>query len=103
MCHQSGGLVQREIEATGIPTITLSNNPRGTERVRPPRWVRVRFPRGATVGEPARPARQLAVLRDVLRALVEIREPGGHVELPYRWEAEPVLWREKPLREGAYS
>lgn len=103
MCHQSGGLVQREIEASGISTITLSNNPGGTERVRPPRWVRVRFPRGATLGEPGRAGRQLDVLRDVLRALLEILEPGGHVELPYRWEAEPILWRDKPLRDGAYS
>ncbi len=97
------GLVQREIEAAGIPTIGLSNNPGGTERVRPPRWVRVRFPRGATIGEPGRPDRQLAVLRDVFGALLELREPGGHVELPYRWEADPVLWRDKALREGAYS
>ncbi len=71
--------------------------------MRPPRWVRVRFPRGATIGEPGRADRQLQVLRDVFRALGDLAEPGDHVELPYRWEADPVLWRGKPLSEGAYS
>ena len=34
-----------------------------------------------------------------------IDTPGGSVELPYRWEAEadPVMWRGKPLRESSYS
>jgi hypothetical protein len=95
--------VQREIEAWGIPTISLSNNPTATERVRPPRWARVRFPRGSMLGEPDQADKQRRVLGDALAALVTITEPGGSVDLPYRWEAEPVRWRGKPLREGSYS
>ncbi len=81
----------------------MSNNPAATARVRAPRWVRVRFPRGAMFGEPGNREKQLAVLRDTLGAFAAIREPGGHLELAYRWEAAPVMWRGKPLREGAYS
>jgi hypothetical protein len=95
--------VQREIEAWGIPTISLSNNPTATERLRVPRWARARFPRGSMLGEPGHPDKQRAVLLDTLRAVAAIEGPGGHVELPYRWEAAPVMWRGKPLREGAYS
>jgi hypothetical protein len=95
--------VQREIEAWGISTISLSNNPAATARVRPPRWARVRFPRGAMLGEPGNRDKQMAVLEATLRALVEIAEPGGHVELPFRWEAAPVMWRGKGLVEGSYS
>lgn len=95
--------MQREIEAWGIPTISLSNNPAATERVNPPRWMRVRFPRGSMLGEPGNRDKHLAVLRDTLAALETIREPGGHAELPYRWEAAPVVWRGKPLTEGSYS
>lgn len=95
--------MQREIEASGIPTISLSNNPVATERVRAPRWARVRFPRGSMLGEPGNREKQTAVLGDTLRALVEIDHPGGHVELPYRWEAAGVMWRGKPLSEGPYS
>lgn len=81
----------------------MSNNPAATARVRAPRWVRVRFPRGAMFGEPGNREKQLAVLRDALSAFAAIREPGGHLELPYRWEAAPVMWRGKPLSEGSYS
>ena len=95
--------MQREIEAWGIPTISLSNNPAATARVRAPRWVRVRFPRGSMLGEPGNREKQLDVLLDTLKSLETILEPGGHVELPYRWEAPPVIWRGKPLVEGSYS
>ncbi len=54
-------------------------------------------------GEPGNREKQLAVLRDALGAFAAIREPGGHLELPYRWEAAPVMWRGKPLSEGSYS
>ena len=32
-----------------------------------------------------------------------ITTPGGHIELPYRWETSPVMWRGKPLSEGSDS
>lgn len=95
--------MQREIEAWGIPTISLSNNPTATRRVNPPRWVHVRFPRGSMLGEPGNVGKQLSVLRDTFEALLAIGEPGGHVELPYRWEAPPVMFRGKAFVEGAYS
>jgi hypothetical protein len=95
--------VQREIEAWGIPTVSLSNNPGATKRLHPPRWVHVRFPRGSMLGEPGNHDKQLAVLRDTLHALRDINIPGGSVALPYRWEAAPVMWRGKPLVEGSYS
>ena len=66
-----------------------------------PRWVRVRFPRGAMFGEPGNRAKQLAVLRDTLAALGAIAEPGGSVDLPYRWEAPPVQWRGRPPPRGS--
>jgi len=95
--------VQREIEAWGIPTISLSNNPTATRRAMPPRWAHVRFPRGSMFGEPGNPGKQLAVLRDTLAALRSITTPGGHVELPYRWETSPIMWRGKALSEGSNS
>jgi hypothetical protein len=55
------------------------------------------------LGEPGKHDKQMSVLTDTLRALVGIDTPGGSVALPYRWEADPVTWRGKPLRESSYS
>ena len=55
------------------------------------------------LGEPGNRDKQLRVLGDALDALRTISSPGGSVELPYRWEADPVMWRGKPLTEGAYT
>ena len=103
LCHQSAGLIQRELEASGITTISLSNDPTISVRVRPPRWVHVRFPSGTMFGEPGNRAKQATVLNETLAALGAITEPGGHVTLDVRWEGEPLSWRGKVLTEGANS
>lgn len=95
--------MQREIEAWGISTVSLSNNPQVTTRVNPPRWLHVRFPRGSMLGEPGNREKQRSVLMDSFKALQTIQEPGGHLQLPYRWEAPPVMWRGRGLVEGSYS
>ncbi len=63
----------------------------------------MRFPRGSMLGEPGNRDKQLRVLADTLGALQTISSPGGSLELPYRWEADPVMWRGKPLTDGAYT
>ena len=65
------GLVQREIEAAGMSTITLSPMPDWTQAMGVPRLVGVEYPLGLTVGRPGDKVMQTAVLRDTLRALVE--------------------------------
>lgn len=65
-----------------------------------PRWVQVRFPRGAMFGEPGKRDKQRAVLADTLRALETLDAPGGHVELPYRWEAAGIAWRGQVLTDA---
>ncbi len=69
--------------------------------MRPPRWVHVRFPRGSIFGEPGNAEKQRKVLKDVLEAAYSIMEPGGKVELPYRWEAAPVQFRGRAIIEGS--
>ncbi len=93
--------MQREIEAWGIATMSLSNNPARTALLRPPRWAHVRFPRGSMFGEPGNADKQRKVLKDALEAAYAITEPGGTVELPYRWEAAPVQFRGRSITEGS--
>jgi hypothetical protein len=85
------GLVQREIEAAGFSTISLSMMPDLTRTAGVPRIAAIEHPFGATLGPPGDVSRQLEVLRATLRALEEISQPGAIVQLPFEWEA-----KEKP-------
>lgn len=79
------GLIQREIEKAGIPTVGISIVREFTEKVRPPRSVFLRWPFGHPLGEPFNRAQQRAVLLEAFRALYSIQIPGGIVDLPFRW------------------
>lgn len=75
------GLVQRAIEAEGIPTISISLNRTITEQVRPPRVLLVGFPLGHPMGNPFDEKLQRQVLMDGLKYLKEIVKPGTIVDL----------------------
>ncbi len=85
MCHQSVGLLQGAIEEHGISTISITVRPEITAHANIPRACYVRFPTGNPVGEPNKPYQQRMILSAVLEQLVEIKEPGTIVELPFRW------------------
>ena len=69
------GLVQRQIEAAGFSTITLSNIPDLTAAVSVPRIAAIEYPFGLTVGLPGDETGQRAVLRAALAALQEMSAP----------------------------
>jgi hypothetical protein len=52
-------------------------------------------------GEPGNAGKQRKVLKDALEAAHSIGEPGGKVELPYRWEGAPVQFRGRSITEGS--
>ncbi len=82
------GLIQREIEKEGIPTIGISIVRDYSEKVKPPRTVFLRWPFGHPLGEPFNIAQQRVVLAEALHALTTINEPGTIRDLPYRWRRE---------------
>ena len=82
------GLIQREIEKQGIPTIGVSIVRQYSEKVKPPRTVFLRWPFGHPLGEPYHTAQQRVVIAEALRALYVIQEPGMIIDLPYRWRRE---------------
>lgn len=79
------GLIQRAIEAAGIPTVGISILREVTEKVRPPRTLFLRYPFGHPMGEAFQVAQQRTILLDALNALESIREPGTILEPGYRW------------------
>jgi D-proline reductase (dithiol) PrdB len=82
------GLIQREIERVGIPTIGISIVRKFTERVKPPRTIFLKWPFGHPLGEPFNLAQQHAVLRKAFDALYTTQEPGTIIDIPFRWRRE---------------
>lgn len=93
------GLIAREIEGRGIPTISMSSAYSITASVNPPRAVYLDFPLGHTAGKPHDPMLQRRILGDTLAALATIDTPGTIRTLPYRW-SEDDSWKERVMRPG---
>lgn len=85
LSHQTMGLIQRTIEEAGIATISITLCRDITERIGAPRAAHYRFPFGFTLGETNEEAVQLRILKDLLRSVPEIEEPGVILDLPYEW------------------
>ena len=97
MCHQSVGLIARQIEAQGIPTICVSSAYSITASVNPPRAAFVDFPLGHTTGKPHDRVGQRKLMIDVLSALDGIQIPGTIQRLKYRWSDDDA-WKDTAMR-----
>ena len=79
------GLVQRVLEASGIPTVTVSWMPELTRAVGVPRLAGIAYPSGRPFGTPGDAEGQRAVLRATLELLTTATGPDTYVELPFTW------------------
>ena len=87
------GLVQRVLEASGIPTVTLSLIPDLTRAVGVPRLAGISYPFGRPLGRPHDADGQRAVLRAMLELLPSASGPETCVELPFEWPGSPAQAR----------
>jgi D-proline reductase (dithiol) PrdB len=85
------GLIQREVEKAGIPTIGISIVKEFTAKVKPPRTVFLRWPFGHPLGEPFNVLQQRAVLIGSFNALYSINEAGTIIDLPLKWRREKYV------------
>lgn len=97
MCHQSVGLIARQAEAAGIPTLCMTSALDITQAVQPPRAAFVDFPLGHTTGKPHQPDLQYALLREALEAFGSLTRPGSVKHLPFRW-SDDETWKETAQR-----
>lgn len=91
------GLIAREIEGRGIPTLSMTSALSITRSVNPPRAAFLDYPLGHTTGKPHEPALQRSLLLDALTAFETLEEPGAVLELPYTWE-EGDAWKDHVMR-----
>jgi hypothetical protein len=87
------GLVQRVLEANGIPTVALSMIPDLTRAVGVPRLAGISYPMGRPFGRPHDADGQRAVLRAMLEVLTTAHVPDTYVELPFVWPESPAQAR----------
>ena len=81
------------IEASGIPTVSLSMIPDLTRAVGVPRLAGISYPMGRPSGNPHDADGQRAVLRATLEVLPLAAEADTYVELPFVWPESPVRAR----------
>ena len=79
------GLIARELEAAGVPTLSMSSALDITQAVKPPRAAFLDFPLGHTTGKPHEPELQRAILEQALEAFTSLTTPGTVKMLPFRW------------------
>jgi len=86
---RSGGLLQREIEKAGIPTVSISNIPETTERVCVPRAVFIQYPFGRQLGDVGDRDDQRQICGDMCDLLESAEGPTSYRHLPYEWPEPP--------------
>jgi hypothetical protein len=99
VCHQSVGLIARALEASGIPTVSLTSALTITTNVGVPRAVYVDYPLGRTAGKPGDRADQRSIIEGALNAFATHTAPGQVTRLPNRW-SEDDSWKDRAQRIG---
>lgn len=82
------GLIAREVERAGIPTVAISIVREITEKTPPPRALFVRFPFGHALGEMGSERRHLDVLYRTFALLFAARVPGEIRDAGLRWRRD---------------
>ena len=78
-------VLARRIEASGIPTVTVTMMPKTAEQMQAPRVVGVEFPFGHPFGQPGGQAVQRLVLETAVRVLAGAPQPGTRVDIDLEW------------------
>ena len=91
------GLIAREIEQRGIPTLSMSSARSITAAVNPPRAVYLDYPLGRTAGKPNDPNNQMQIMQATLQAFANIQTPGQIVDLDQQWRTDDE-WKERVMR-----
>lgn len=90
LCHQTLGIVARELENNGLPTMIISVDRTVTDKVRPPRTAYYNGDLGSVAGKPNWKQYQLRILDEAVRWIESFDQPTSRklvVELESAVEA----------------
>lgn len=91
------GLAQREIEAAGIPTVSLSMIPDFTCATGAPRVAAIPYPLSRPLGNPGDEQGQREIVSAALAVLEEAEGPRAVKTLPFTWPEPAKLVRREKL------
>ena len=91
------GLIAREIEGRGIPTLSMTSALSITRSANPPRAAYLDFPLGHTAGKPHQPRLNRDIVLNALKAFETLQQPGQVSMLPYEW-ADDDAWKDGVMR-----
>ncbi len=92
VCHQTGSLVARHLEANGLPTIVMGTAKDIVEHAAVARFLFSDFPLGNAAGRPHDISSQDATLELAFRVLESAIAARTTVQNPLRWNADG-LWK----------
>lgn len=93
------GLIARNAEAAGIPTLCMGSALDIMKAVNPPRATFLDFPLGHTTGEPHQPERQREIMLQALEGFSSLTTPGLIKILPLSW-SEGEDWKMTAMNDG---
>lgn len=96
MCHQTVGLIARQLEAAGISTVSLTSARDITLASNPPRSAFLDFPLGHTAGKVGEPELNKRIVSEALSCL-ESDTPGTILDLAHRWAGDDT-WKHDVMR-----
>lgn len=91
------GLIARQLEHAGIPTVSLTSARDITVAANPARAVFLDYPLGHTAGRIEEPELNRQIVSAALEVLVAATEPGTVVDLPHAW-ADTDDWKDAVMR-----
>ena len=92
------GLIARQVEAAGIPTLCMGSALDILKAGNPPRAAFLDYPLGHTTGKPHQPELQREILVQALEGFTSLTVPGLIKMLPFRWDDED--WKRTAMSEG---
>jgi len=96
VCHQSIGLIARQLEDAGIATVSLTSARTITASANPPRAVFVDYPLGRTAGPAGDAATQRSIVEAALALIETADTPGTILDLDLRWSIDQA-WKDDPM------
>lgn len=92
------GLIARQVEAAGIPTLCMGSALDILKAGNPPRAAFLDYPLGHTTGKPNQPELQREIMLQALASFTSLTVPGQIKVLPFRWDDED--WKRTAMSEG---